>query len=149
MSERKLRVSVWTAPVWALATLLAFMFHGTLAFAQASSGASVLTGTVTDAAEKKPATDVVVTAVSPALQGEQVVVTDATGFFRIPDLPPGVYEIRFEKDGYRPYTQGNITLRSEITLRVNAELLPTTLTGEEVVVHSALPGDLRAFLEAQ
>ena len=116
MSERKLRVSVWAAPVWALATLLAFMFHGTPAFAQASSGASVLTGTVTDAAEKKPAADVVVTAVSPALQGEQVVVTDATGFFRIPDLPPGVYEIRFEKDGYRPYSRGDIALRSEITL---------------------------------
>ena len=76
MSEGKLRVSVWAAHVWAFATLLAFMFHGTLAYAQASSGTGVLTGTVVDASDKKPAADVVVTATSPALQGEQVVVTD-------------------------------------------------------------------------
>jgi hypothetical protein len=139
MSERKLRVSVWAAPVWALATLLAFMFHGTLAFAQASSGAGVLTGTVTDASEKKPAADVVVTAVSPALQGEQVVVTDSSGFYRIPDLPSGEYEVRFEKDGYRPYTRTGIALRTETTLRLNADLLPTTIKAEEVVVIAKAP----------
>jgi outer membrane receptor protein involved in Fe transport len=139
MTERKPRVSVWAAPLWALATLLAFMFHGTLAFAQASSGTGVLTGTVVDAADKKPASDVVVTATSPASPGEQVVVTDSSGYFRIPDLPSGVYSLRFEKDGYKPYSHDGIALRSDSTLRVNADLLPSTLKAEEVVVVARAP----------
>ena len=44
------------------------------ALAQVST--SVLTGNVVDAATKAPVADVVVTATSPSLQGEQVVVTD-------------------------------------------------------------------------
>ena len=47
-----------------------------MALAQAST--SVLTGNVVDAATKAPVGDVVVTATSPSLQGEQVVVTDST-----------------------------------------------------------------------
>jgi hypothetical protein len=139
MTERKLRVSVWAAPVWALATLLAFMFHGTLAFAQASTGTGVLTGTVVDASDKKPASDVVVTATSPASPGEQVVVTDSSGFFRIPDLPSGVYSIRFEKDGYNAGSREGIALRSDTTLRVNEELLPSSLKAEQVVVIARAP----------
>ena len=55
-----------------------------------------------------PVADVVVTATSPALQGEQVVVTDASGLYRVPQLPPGTYTLRFEKETYRPYTRTGI-----------------------------------------
>jgi hypothetical protein len=37
---------------------------------------------------------VVVTVTSPALQGEQTVVTDKSGAYRIPNLPPGDLEDR-------------------------------------------------------
>jgi hypothetical protein len=109
------------------------MFLAGPAHAQSSGGSGVLTGTVVDASDKKPAKDVVVTATSPALQGEQVVVTDGSGFFRIPELPAGTYTVAFEKDGYKQYSRGGIALRTEVTLRVNAELLPTTVKAEEVV----------------
>ena len=49
-----------------------------------------------------------VTATSPALQGEQIVVTDATGLYRIPQLPPGMYTLRLEKEAYRPFSRGDI-----------------------------------------
>jgi hypothetical protein len=111
---------------------MAFVFDARPAYGQSSGGVGVLTGTVVDASDKKPAKDTVVTATSPALQGEQVVVTDDSGFFRIPDLPAGTYTLLFEKDGYRSITRAEIALRTEITLRVNAELLPTTLKVEEV-----------------
>jgi hypothetical protein len=106
-------------------------FISPTAYAQ---GVSVLTGTVTDASTHQPVSDVVVTATAPQLQGEQIVVTDASGSYRIPQLPPGVYSIRFEKEGYHPYTRGGIELRTDVTLRVNIDLLPEAIQSAEVVV---------------
>ncbi|HEY0093401.1 MAG TPA: mucoidy inhibitor MuiA family protein [Archangium sp.] len=85
---------------------------------------SVIVGTVVGADTKKPVMDVVVTAVSPNLQGEQAVVTDAQGQYRIPQLPPGVYTLRFEREGFKPLSRPEIQLRLDRTIRVNMELLP-------------------------
>jgi hypothetical protein len=124
---------------WVVGTLvLGLLFVANPAFAQ-TSGTGVLTGTVVDASSKKPAADVVVTATSPALQGEEVVVTDSSGFYRIPNLPPGVYTLRLEKEQFKPYSRPGIDLRSESTLRLNAELLPEALKSEEVVVQGRAP----------
>ena len=84
----------------------------------------MLTGTVTDARSKQPLGDVVVTVTSPALQGEQVVVTDPTGLYRIPQLPAGSYTMRLALHGYKPYARGGILLRNNATTRINVELLP-------------------------
>jgi hypothetical protein len=121
-----------------IGALLAVVLRATPASAQAT-GSGVLTGTVRDAAEKRPLADVIVTATSPDLQGEQVVITDGAGFFRIPDLPAGVYTVRFEKDGYRAATRERIGLRTDSTLRVNAELLPEVIKAEEVTVEAHAP----------
>ncbi len=71
----------------------------------AQGATSVLTGNVVDAQSRAPVPDVVVTATSPSLQGEQVVVTDNSGLYRIPQLPPGTYTLRFEKETYRPFSR--------------------------------------------
>ncbi len=139
MTELKRRVGYWAPCVLVFVALLSGLFHARPAYAQSSGGSGVLTGVVVDAADKKPATDVVVTATSPALQGDQVVVTDSSGFYRIPGLPSGTYSLSFEKDGYKPYSNGGIELHSESTLRLNAEILPTTLKGDEVVVVAKAP----------
>jgi hypothetical protein len=110
---------------------------GVCAPALAQQSTSVLTGTVVDAGDKKPVADVVVTATSPNLQGEQVAVTDATGLYRIAQLPPGVYTLRFEKESYKPYARDAITLRLNSTVRYNAELLPESFQGEVFVVAAA------------
>lgn len=94
----------------------------------------MLVGTVVDASSKKPVADVVVTVTSPNLQSEQVVVTDATGTFRVPDLPPGEYVLRLEKEAYKPFSRDAIGLRADSTIRLNAQLLPEQLKAEEVVV---------------
>jgi len=115
---------------------LAFALLGILvargAFAQI--GGTQLVGSVVDASTKKPVADVVVTATSPQLQGEQVVVTDAGGNYRIPQLNAGTYTLRFEKESYKPYSRSGIELRAESTIRLNIELLPESLTSEEIVV---------------
>ncbi|WP_433933330.1 TonB-dependent receptor [Sorangium cellulosum] len=122
----------WAASLLALSGALA----STPAFA---AGSAVLTGTVIDAATNKPAQDVVVTVTSPALQGEQIVVTDAAGQYRIPNLPPGTYTLRLDKEAYRPYSRGGVELRLDSTIRVNTQLLPEALQAQEIVVVGAPP----------
>ncbi|HZW88415.1 MAG TPA: TonB-dependent receptor, partial [Myxococcaceae bacterium] len=107
------------------------------ALAQAST--SVLTGNVIDTSTKAPVADVVVTATSPGLQGEQVVVTDSTGLYRVPQLPPGTYTLRFEKETYQPYTRTGIDVAADRTLRLNVELLPETAGTETVTVVGTPP----------
>src|SRR3712207_5626155 len=101
--------------------MLALCLTATPALAQ---GTSVLFGTVTDTTNKRPVADVVVTATSPNLQGEQTVVTDASGAYRIPQLPSGVYTLRFEREAFKPYSREGITVRLDYSVRVNVELIP-------------------------
>ncbi|WP_437734918.1 TonB-dependent receptor [Sorangium sp. So ce1335] len=122
----------WAASLLALSSAL--VSTSTLA-----AGSAVLTGTVIDAATNRPAPDVVVTVTSPALQGEQIVVTDAAGQYRIPNLPPGTYTLRLDKESYRPYSRGGVELRLDSTIRVNSQLLPEALQAQEIVVVGAPP----------
>jgi outer membrane receptor protein involved in Fe transport len=119
-----------------LGALLGAVLFPSLVLAQAAT--SVLTGNVVDASSNAPVPDVVVTATSPSLQGEQVVVTDSTGLYRIPQLPPGVYQLRFEKESYRPYTRAGIEVAADRTLRVNIQLLPE-VAGETVITVIGTP----------
>src|SRR5262249_45461922 len=117
--------------------LLAAVLLPSAALAQGAT--SVLIGNVVDASTKAPIPDVVVTATSPTLQGEQVVVTDATGLYRVPQLPPGTYTLRFEKESYRPYSRAQIDVAADRTLRLNVELLPETAGTETVTVIGTAP----------
>lgn len=109
--------------------LVAGLLIGSVALAQSSS--SVIIGTVANADPAKkgaPLADVVVIATSPNLQGEQTVYSDAQGQYRIPQLPPGVYTLRFESEGFKPFSRSDIQLRLNRTIRVNVELLPEAFT---------------------
>jgi len=130
------RWNMWLRCLPLLAALLIFSSPRT---AHAQLGVGTLIGKVSDASTKGVVADVVVTASSPALQGEQTAVTDKTGAFRIPNLPPGDYTLRYEADTFHPYSRSGIALRATITLRVDAELLPETLKAEEVTVVARPP----------
>jgi len=71
----------------ALSASAALAVTAAAATAQAQAGAAVLVGKVVDASTHKGVPDVVVTATSPALQGEQIVTTDSSGTYRVPSLP--------------------------------------------------------------
>jgi hypothetical protein len=113
-----------------VAFLLGSLF-ASLSFAQ---GTAVITGTVTDAATGKPVPDAVITATSPALQGEEVVVTDSAGSYRLAQLPAGQFSLRLEKESYKPFTRGDISVRTDRTIRLNLQLQPEALKSEEIVV---------------
>ena len=111
--------------------LIASACVSSLAFAQ---GTAVVTGIVTDAATSKPVPDVVITATSPALQGEEVVVTDSAGLYRLAQLPAGVYTLKLEKESFKPYSRTDINVRTDRTVRVNIQLQPEAVQGDTVVV---------------
>ncbi|RKI73540.1 DUF3520 domain-containing protein [Corallococcus sp. AB049A] len=98
-----------------------------------TAATSVIIGTVIDVETKKPVGDVVVIARSPSMEGEQVVVTDAQGNYRIPQLPAGTYVLRFEKEDFKPYAH-EIQLLPNRTLRVNAELRPDPFPQVETII---------------
>ncbi len=102
--------------------------------AAAQQGAGVLTGVVMDNNTRQPLSGVIVMVQSPALQEEQIAASDDAGLYRIPNLPPGVYTINFDKDGYFPGQQGGIAVRSDVTLRVNAALVASTQKQEDIVL---------------
>src|SRR5688572_25477621 len=99
--------------------VIATWLWASMALAQ---GSAVITGTVVDASNQQAVADVVVTATSPRLQGEQIVVTDATGSYRLPQLPPGEYTLRYENPAYKPFAREKVTLRADTTVRVNVQL---------------------------
>ena len=124
--------SLWAA----ILMITAILFTTIPALAQ---GNGVLAGRVTDASTNAPIGDVVVTATAPELQGEQIVVTDGSGSYRIPSLPPGNYTLRFEKETYRPFSRGGVSLRSQVTINVPVKLQPEALQAEEIVVVGRAP----------
>jgi Ca-activated chloride channel family protein len=108
-------------------------------YAAAAFGQShgVISGTVTNAENGKPVPDVLVTATSPNLQGEVLVQTDASGGYRIPQLPLDVYTLHFEAEGFKPFKRGDITLGRNRTIRVNIQLLPTSFEASDEVIGRA------------
>lgn len=106
--------------------LLAAVVPSVVLIASSSAYAAdgVITGQVRNAATKAPIPDVVITVTSPALQGEQIVVTDAGGNFRVPQIPPGEgYTVAADGGGgFKPNSRGGIKLTSGSTVRVNIEL---------------------------
>jgi outer membrane receptor protein involved in Fe transport len=72
--------------------LLIIIALGSPALAQSLTTGAVQ-GVVTDAANGEPLVAVTVVATSPALQGNQVAITDDSGRYKITNLPPGRYLI--------------------------------------------------------
>jgi hypothetical protein len=81
-----------------------------------------ITGTVFSSAKKVALVEAVITLTSPALEGSKIALTDSTGTYRIADLPPGVYAITFEMEGYRTSGRDKILLTEGMTIGINIEM---------------------------
>jgi hypothetical protein len=80
--------------------LLSVLGLGALpALAQSRSSSADLTGTVSDPS-RLPLRGASVTATSHATGLTRGVASDASGVYRIPLLPPGVYEVKIEIKGF-------------------------------------------------
>src|SRR3954463_11156867 len=106
--------------------------------AQAQTTGS-LSGQVVDATSNQPVGDAVVIAQSSSLQGEQTVVTDATGSFEITLLPAGTYGLTVQREGFQPFTQQGLTVRLDRTIKVKLSLVPDTLREQAIEIVAQRP----------
>jgi TonB family protein len=104
----------------ALLAIITFAF-ATGAFAQGAP--AVLSGMVVDASTQGPLPDALVIARSPALFGEQSVVTDAYGAFEMTFLPSGTYSLAVKRDGFLPYAPEGLVIKGG-KIRVRITVLP-------------------------
>jgi hypothetical protein len=74
-----------------------------------------LVGTIEDA-QGAVLPGVTVTVTSPQLQGANSTVTDATGQFRFPTLPPGAYRVKAELSGFKPVEQADVRIGIDQTV---------------------------------
>src|ERR1700732_2756448 len=82
---------------------------------------SRLIGTVVDA-QGAVLPGVTVTATSPQLQGANTTVTDASGQFRFPSVPPGVYTVKAELSGFKAAEQSDVRVAVDQTLNVSLKM---------------------------
>jgi hypothetical protein len=68
----------------------------------------------------------------------RTVVTDATGRFRMPNLPPGNYQVSVDLTGFASYIRSGITLAVNQDAVLEVVMKPATLT-ETVTVQSDAP----------
>lgn len=109
--------------------------------AQVSANAQAVTGTVvgtvTDATGAVlPASTVTITNVGT--NTSRSIATDANGYFTFPNLPPGNYKVRVEKQGFATAERSGVPLSVNSTVRVDLSLQPGQVT-ETINVASTLP----------
>ncbi len=108
------------------------------AFAQSSATVGSLRGLIKDKSTNEPALGATVVATSPALVGEQVVLTDADGTYFITALPPGVYTLTVYYEN-KTFARGNVLVQLgkeaviNITVDPKAEGKPVGKEGGEVI----------------
>lgn len=94
--------------------------------AGAQTEPAILSGVVIDAATSTPIADAAVVARSPALIGEQRVLTDAQGVFEITLLPPGTYSLSVTRGGFEPFSPAGVVVkRGRVRVRIALVPLPS------------------------
>ncbi len=82
---------------------------------------------------------VTVTLTSPALViGKMSAVTNENGVYRFVNLPPGVYELDFQLEGFRPYVRKDVRVAALQTYTVNATIRQEAIK-EAIVVTGQSP----------
>src|SRR2546428_5485375 len=124
--------------------LAACLLASTYAFAQ--GGGASTTGSINGkVADSSGAVlpGVTVTASSPSLMGVQTAVSDTSGNYRFPALPPGSYTVTFELPGFNTLKRENIQIAMGFTATVNVELAvaslqeTVTVTGDSPVIDTS------------
>ncbi|MGH9351691.1 MAG: carboxypeptidase regulatory-like domain-containing protein, partial [Terriglobia bacterium] len=106
-----------------------------LALGQAVNGSVV--GTVIDpSGAVVPQARVTITNVGTTVS--QTARTDASGYYSFPDLPPGNYKVRVEKQGFATIDRSGVSLFVNSTVRVDVSLKPGEMT-QTVTVQSQIP----------
>lgn len=127
--------SAWRiAGAFVCSALLTLSFPLTT-FAQTQSGE--IFGVVTDGTGAV-LPGVTVTLTSPALITPQTSATGATGAYRFPNIPIGLYTVTFEIDGFTRVVNEAVRIETGFNAQINAQLKISALQ-ETVTVEGAAP----------
>ena len=128
-----MRTSRWVMSLLTITVLAVAMVSG-----QVVQGSVI--GVITDATGGA-LPGVAITATSPALQVPQIVrISEGSGEYRIPDLPPGEYLLTYELSGFSIVVREGIRITSGFNAQVNVTMPlgdlseSITVTGESPVV---------------
>ena len=138
-----------------LGVLLVVML-GVSSQAWAQAGTATLTGTVKDS-QGGVMPGVTVTATQPATGSSRHAVSGEQGVYRFPGLAPGVYNVKFELQGFKTYVRDQIVLQVDTTTQVDGLMsigeLAQTVTVTEVTpiinVSDASLGNVMTQLQIQ
>jgi hypothetical protein len=113
----------------------AHLVHPTEASAQSSATVGSLRGVLKDKSTGEPAIGATVVATSPALVGEQVVITDETGQYFINSLPPGLYTLTIYYNN-QPFSRPNVLVQ------LGKEAVVNVTVDSAVAAGKAGPGEV-------
>ncbi len=112
------------------------------ASAQSSSTVGGVRGQLKDKATGEAAIGATVVATSPALVGEQVVITDENGQYFLSALPPGAYTLTIYYNN-QPFSRGNVIIQvgKEAVVNVTVDSAKTTGKpgGEVIEIQGSAP----------
>jgi hypothetical protein len=137
--------------VFVLSLLLA---GGAPVFAQVSATTGSINGKVSDATGGV-LPGVTVTITSPSMQGTRADVTNETGDYRFPAVPPGDYKITYELTGFGTVVREGVRVGLGFTATVNTEMRvaslqeTVTVTGDSPVVDVTATTTATSFGEAR
>ncbi len=89
-----------------------------------------------------------VTATSPELLAPVTSVTDSSGFYRLPNLPPGTYALSVELQGFSTHKQEGILLRGganfevDVAMKIGTLSETITVSGESPMLEVSKPGNV-------
>ena len=132
--NRKNRTGLSRSAVLGLCAALALAF---LAAPTAAQLTGRLAGQVIDA-DGTALPGVTVTVNSPNLMGSRTDFADADGGFSFPSLPPGVYTVEAELDGFIPQQRTEVEVRLNRVTEIHFSM-PAGEFGEEVMVVAETP----------
>ncbi len=104
-----------------IAALAVVLLVGLANTALAQSDRGTLTGTVQDASGAV-VPGAVVTLTNTSTGAAMSVPTNEAGDYTVPQLPPGTYTVKVEKEGFRPASVTGIELNASATVRADATL---------------------------
>ncbi|GAC1433844.1 MAG: hypothetical protein NVSMB68_06400 [Thermoanaerobaculia bacterium] len=121
-------------PIFLSLTLLLLM---TAPIAVAQSGSGSLSGRVTDSSDS-PLPGVTITATNDATGFSRTEVTDASGAYKFPSLPPGVYTLTSELSGFGSLTTKKVEINVSTERTLNSTLRPAAVQ-EQITVTAEAP----------